>query len=273
VRVRPPLPNCDDNYNLDWPRVHCHEGLHVGDPGSQVRAPLTIAVAQPVIVPCDLTANAQTHAQVVRSARARVVVFPELSLTGYEPDAPAVGTDDPRLAPLVDACAETGSLALVGAPVSEDGRSHIAMLAIDGDGARVVYRKMWLGGAEPDRFTAGPAPVVLDVEGWRIGLAICKDTGVPQHAADTASLGMDVYVAGLVESAADAVVPEQRALRVAADHGVWVAFASCAGPTGGGYDRTAGRSGIWSPSGVAVAHAGPEPGAVARARLQPNAAG
>ena len=64
-----------------------------------------------------------------------MVVFPELSLTGYELDAAAITVDDPRLTPIVEACADAGSLALVGAPVhGEAGRSHIAMLAVDDTG-------------------------------------------------------------------------------------------------------------------------------------------
>jgi predicted amidohydrolase len=233
-----------------------------------MRAPLVIAVAQPQCRSCDVAANALTHAATVRAAGARVVVFPELSLTGYELDAPAISADDPRLTPIVEACAETGSLALVGAPVhGEAGRSHIAMLAVDGIGARVAYHKMWLGGAEPDRFSPGHRPVVIDVDGWRLGLAICKDTGIPQHASDTAALGIDVYVAGVLESTEDAAVPAERARRVATDHHVWVAVASFAGSTGGGYDEAAGGSGIWSSDGVVIAQAGPETGAIARATL------
>jgi predicted amidohydrolase len=233
-----------------------------------MREPLIIAVAQPPCVPLDVAANAVTHAATVRSARARVVVFPELSLTGYELHAPAVTVDDPRLAPIIEACAEAGSLALVGGPVQDDdARTYIAMLAIDGSGVTVVYRKMWLGGAEPDRFSPGGMPAVLVVDGWRLGLAICKDTGVPQHASDTAALGIDAYVAGVLESADDAAVPGERARRVAADHRVWVAVASFAGSTGGGYDRAAGGSGIWTSEGVAFAQAGPETGAIARATL------
>lgn len=233
-----------------------------------MRGPLIIAVAQPLCLPCDVAANALTHAATVRSAGARVVVFPELSLIGYEFDAPAITAEDPRLRPIVEACAETGSLALVGAPVhGEAGSEHIAMLAIGGSGATVAYRKMWLGGAEPDRFTPGLEPVVLHVDGWRLGLAICKDTGVPQHAADTAALGIDAYVAGVLESAEDAAIVGERARRVAADHDIWVAIASFAGSTGGGYDQAAGGSGIWTPDGAVVSQAGPETGAIARATL------
>ncbi len=234
--------------------------------------PLVVAVAQPRTVGYDVSANARAHAAAIRAAGARVVVFPELSVTGYELDAPAVAPDDPRLAPIVAACAETGALALVGAPVADVTGAYIAMLAVDGEGARVAYRKMWLGEAEAGRFTPGPAPAAVDVDGWRLGLAICKDTGVPRHAADTAALGVDAYLAGTVEHAHQAASQAERARRVAVEHRVWVAVASCAGPTGGGFARTAGRSGIWSPGGDPVAVAGPEPGGRARAALtgRPN---
>jgi predicted amidohydrolase len=96
-----------------------------------------------------------------------------MSLTGYELDAPAIDADDPRLAPIVEACAETGSMALFGAPVhGEAGRSHIAIFAVDGTGARIAYRKMWLSATEAARFSPGATPAAIDVDGWRLGLAI-----------------------------------------------------------------------------------------------------
>lgn len=232
------------------------------------REPLVVAVAQPFIASHDVAANAASHAAAIRSAGARLVVFPELSLTGYELDTATIAADDPRLEAVVQACAETGAVALVGAPVEgEDGRVHIGMLAVDGSGARVVYRKMWLGGAEPDRFSPGTEPAVLDLDGWRLGLAICKDTGIPEHASDTAALGIDAYVAGVLEFAEDAAVPGERARRVTADHRVWVAIASFAGSTGGGYSEAAGGSAIWRRDGEVADQAGPEPGAISRATL------
>jgi predicted amidohydrolase len=166
------------------------------------------------------------------------------------------------------ACAETGSLVLVGAPVhGKAGRSHIAMLAVSGSGATVAYHKMWLGMAESERFSPGSQPAVLDIGGWRLGLAICKDTGIPRHASDTAALGIDVYVAGVLESAGEAARQDERARRVASDHHVWVAVASFAGSAGGGYSQAAGRSAVWAPEGVLVTQAGPETGAIAHATL------
>lgn len=229
-----------------------------------MRTPLRIVVAQPPCVAYDVGVNAATHAATVRAADARVVVFPELSLTGYLLDAPPVDVDDPRLGPLVEACADTGTLALAGAPVRGD---HIAMLAVDGTGARVAYRKMWPGGAEGERFSPGPAPAVLTVDGWRLGLAICRDTGIAEHAARTVALGIDGYVAGVLEHARDAVVVAERAHRIATTHRVHVAVASFAGSTGGGYAEAAGGSAIWAPDGTVLARAGDAPGGTAGATL------
>jgi predicted amidohydrolase len=230
--------------------------------------PLTIAVAQPVCVALDVAANAAAHAAAVRNAAARVVIFPELSLSGYELDAPAISGTDARLQPIVAACAATGSVALVGAPLVGAERPYIAMLSITAAGAAIAYRKMWLGAAEAERFVAGSEPAVLTVDGWRLGLAICKDTGTPQHAADTAVRGMDVYVAGTVKHAGEGEVQDERSRRVARGHHVWVAVASFAGPTGGGFAQTAGGSAIWSPEGIAVARAGPAAGEIVRATLR-----
>lgn len=227
------------------------------------RAPLRLAVAQPVPHDEDLAASAAAHATLVASSGARVVVFPELSLTGYRLDAPDLVPSSSELAPLVDACAATDAVALVGAPV--DGT--IAVLAVDGTGAEVVYRKVWVDESEAARFRAGPGPAVIEVDGWRLGLAVCRDTRFPEHDEATAALGMDVYGAGVVHHGHESSETERRALRAAAARGVWVAIASHAGGTGEGFTRTAGRSGIWSPDGTCVARATTAAGQVVTATL------
>jgi predicted amidohydrolase len=59
-----------------------------------MREPLTVAAAQPRCVSHGLEVNARAHAAVIRAANARVVIFPELSMTGYELDADAITVDD-----------------------------------------------------------------------------------------------------------------------------------------------------------------------------------
>jgi predicted amidohydrolase len=213
-------------------------------------------------------ANAAIHAQTVRQARSRVVVFPELSLTGYELDATPVDPEGPALDPLVRACGETGSIALVGAPVAGPrGQVFIAMVAVSSTGARLLYRKRWLGDEECLRFSPGDEATVLEVDGWRIGVGICKDTGVQEHVEGLAELQIHAYCAGLVHLPEELDLLEERAVSIALRCRAFVAFASFAGPTGGGYTRTAGSSAIWSCTGDALARTGTEPGELATATL------
>lgn len=236
----------------------------------RVKRDLRIAVAQPPCRPLDLNANASTHAETIRAANARLVIFPELSLTGYELEGPAVDPVDIALLPIIEACAETASVALVGASIEQGGQRYIATLMIDGDGADVVYTKSHLGRGELRSHTAGSGPAALAVDGWSIGLAICKDTGVSAHTEGTAALDVDVYVAGVVHAPEELDEQDARGLRIASACDAYVAFASAAGPVGGGYDVTAGESTIWSPTGATLARATAAAGEVVHAVLQPR---
>jgi predicted amidohydrolase len=239
-----------------------------------MRSPLTIAASQPRCTPNDVRANALEHAQAIREAQARIVVFPELSLTGYELDAEAVSPDDEALMPIIAACTETDAVALVGAPVAGTGRHvHIGMVRVSSAGAAVASHKSFLYGDELARFSPGGGPAVLELDGWRIGLGICKDTGVERHVADVAALNVDVYAAGVVHRREALDEQESRAVRIARACNAYVAFASFAGAAGGGFDRTAGVSSIWAADGTPISRAGVEPGDLARASLTPPDSG
>ncbi|MCD2191476.1 carbon-nitrogen hydrolase family protein [Actinomycetospora soli] len=232
-----------------------------------MRRPLTVAAAQPTCRPRDVAANAVAHARAVRAAESRLVVFPELSLTGYVLDADDVDPDDPALDPLRVACAGTETVALVGAPVAEAGRRSIATLRVDGENVTVAYRKTWLGAAEEPHFAAGDGPTVLTVDGWRLGLALSRDTRSARHPAGTAALGVDAYVAGVVHRPDELPEQEARATVLARACRAYVVLASAAGAVGPDYPRTCGGSGVWSPDGLAITRIGADPDDLARATL------
>lgn len=230
------------------------------------RSSLSVAAAQPVVVPGDLAATVAAHADAVRASGARLVVFPELSLTGYTMDAPLIDPADPTLAPLVQACAESDAVALVGAPFVWQGAERIGILVVTAEGVRPGYAKMCLGDDEPERFVAGPRPSVITVDEWRIGLGVCKDTRILEHLRETRDEGVDLYVAGLVHRPDELKEFTSRARRIAEKMHVPVVFAGFAGFSGA-FGPTSGGSGIWDASGEPLAQAGPEAGAVVSADL------
>jgi len=232
------------------------------------RTELIVAAAQPAVVAGDLAATVAAHAAAVRASGARLVVFPELSLTGYDLDAPALDPADPALLPLVDACRDAGAVALAGAPVELWGAHRIGVLVVTAAGARPVYAKMCLGGDEPAHFVAGDRAGVVEVDGWRVGVGVCKDTRILEHLQQTRAETVDLYVAGLVHAPEELREFEQRARRIAGKLHVPVVFAGYAGRAAS-FGDTSGGSGIWDAEGRLLAQAGPEPGAVITATLAP----
>lgn len=93
---------------------------------------------------------------------------------------------------------------------------------------------------------------------------LCRDTGISEHVRATALLGVDVFAAGLADVPEDLVVQRRRAQHIAQVCRAYVAFASFAGPTGSGYERTAGGSAVYSPRGDILSGCGGDPSTMAR---------
>ncbi|WP_299569872.1 nitrilase-related carbon-nitrogen hydrolase [uncultured Williamsia sp.] len=231
---------------------------------------LTVCVAQPAAAG-DLSSMVGEHARMVLGAGADLVVFPELSLTGYHLQSDCL---DPGrgsvLDELVAACEETGSTALVGAPVREGRLVHIATLRVDASGSHVAYRKCNLGDEQAARFSRGPGPAAIDLRGWRVGLGICRDTGVAEHVEAVADLGIDLYACGVVHHRGEVDEQMRRATHIAQRCWSYVVMASHAGPTGHGYDDTAGNSVVVDPTGRLVTRADDAPGTTITALLEPR---
>lgn len=229
---------------------------------------LVVATVQPRVVDGDERGNVASHVDSIRRADARLVVFPELSLTGYVLDSRPVDLGGPAVGDLVSVCAATDSVALISAPVEDSGNRFIAMVRIDSGGASVVYCKTFLSGDECRYFAPGDGAQAIALDGWRVGMGICRDTGIEEHVRGTAALQVDVYACGVLHHRTELAEQQRRGRRIAAECRAPVAMASFAGTTSGGYVRTAGRSAIWSARGVVLAEADECPGGIARTALK-----
>lgn len=221
---------------------------------------ICIAAAQSPSVAGDLRANVRTHLRFIDAARAHgvdLLVFPELSLSGYELPLLrdlALAPDDDRLAPIREAAIAAGMALVVGAPLAGAGEEppHIAAFTYRPDGTSAVYRKQYLHGGEERYVQAGTIEAHGDaIKGRRYGLAICADTTHRAHAAAAAEAGASLYVAGVLISTGgyerDAALLQQ----YAADFGMGVLMANHAAPSGG-YD-VAGGSAVWAAGGALLA--------------------
>jgi NAD+ synthase (glutamine-hydrolysing) len=159
---------------------------------------LRVALAQINPTVGDIQGNARKIGEQISAAReqgAALVVFPELSLTGYPPEDLLLKTSfiGQAGAALEELAAQThGIVALVGFPErAEDVYNSAAVLA-NGQVA-AVYRKMYLpnyGVFDEQRyFQSGAEAAIFELNGVPIGLTICEDIWEPGPPAMTEALG------------------------------------------------------------------------------------
>ena len=264
----------------------------------------SIAVAQTRPVRGDVPANLDEHVHLARLAAAEgagVVVFPELSLTGYELDLAAglaFAEDDPRLAPLLDLAASLGVVLVAGAPVRVGPLLHIGAFVLGPGRTTDTYTKRRLGAfppsaacdsldgtvppAEATVFRPGDRDPLVAIPGGTAAVAVCADVGAPAHPQRAADRGADTYLASMVVIPSDYDGEAAKLGGYAARHRMLTALANFGGPSGS--LRSAGRSAVWSEtgdllvrldasgSGVAVVTEGPQ-GYRTRAVMAPAFAG
>ncbi|WP_276480323.1 carbon-nitrogen hydrolase family protein [Paraflavitalea pollutisoli] len=215
---------------------------------------MKIAVAQTSPVKGDIAANLSKHQQMAESAAAlgaRLVVFPELSITGYEPELAkelAADQNDPRLEPLQSLSNEYGITIGVGMPIAVEGSlPQIGLIFFQPDQPRITYAKQHLHADEIPYFSPGNQQVYLELSGFKIGLAICYELSVPEHAANVHQAGADIYLV----SEAKTVPGVEKAIHTLTDtsarYDMAVLMSNCIGLC----DNTicGGRSAVWDNKG------------------------
>jgi predicted amidohydrolase len=248
----------------------------------------SIAVAQTTPFRGDVEANIEQHVRLACFAaeeHAQVLVFPELSLTGYELDlasALAFEHGDARLAPLVDVASSCSMTVIVGAPIRIASRLYIGAFILSPSRTVSLYTKQHLGAfstsvscdgvvppAEATVFHPGTRNPLVRFGGHTAAVAVCADTGQPSHPRHAADCGAKTYLASMftVPSEFDRESASLRAYAV--EHSMTVALANYGGPSGG--LASAGRSTIWSETGELLVQLEPTGTGVAIAIESPRA--
>ena len=196
------------------------------------------------------------------AAGARLLVTPEMSLTGYAIGAGRVAElAEPVPGPLTDAvaaiAAEHGLAIAVGLPVRTPAGVQNTVVVIDSDGTRAAsYAKAHLyGDVDRDAFVPGDVGVVqFELDGLVVGLLVCYDVEFPEAVRAHAVAGTQLLVVptGLMDPyghIGTVLVPAR-----AYESQVFVAYANRTGTEG---DFVyCGASCVIAPDGTELARAG-----------------
>jgi predicted amidohydrolase len=216
-----------------------------------------------------VSANLAQHGELARLAAregAEVVVFPELSLTGYELElgpALAFSAEDTRLEPLI-AVARAASLTLIaGAPLRLASGLHIGAFIIAPDGTLTLHTKRHLGAFDPEAadggtlppaedtiFTPGPLCPLLTLSSYTALVAICAESMQPWVMKQARARGAQAYLTSHFSLPRDRDARIDGFARFAAHASMPVVFANYGGPSAG--LEASGGSAILSERGELV---------------------
>ncbi|GAB3867939.1 carbon-nitrogen hydrolase family protein [Nocardioides maradonensis] len=223
--------------------------------------------AEPLLdVPAALEALDRTAAEAARRG-ARLLVCPELTLTGYDIGARAADVAEPAGGPIARAVADVArrhGLAIAWSWPERDGdHVHIAAELVDRDSTVLLrHRKNHLYGAdEAAVYVPGSTvPDVAEIDGVKVGLLVCYDVEFPEQVRLVALAGADLVACptALMEpyEAVSSLLVRARAY----ENQMAVAYANRAGTEN---DLTyCGSSCLVGPDGVDVVRADSRPGLV-----------
>ncbi len=236
---------------------------------------ITIAIAQTPSIRADINANIKIHSKYIKKAAqegANIILFPELSLTGYEPKLAqdcCILPDDPQLTTLQQLAVQNNIIILAGAPVPDSkGELNIANLCFFPVGNIDTHTKRYLHPGEEEYFVPGNHQIMISTNNHKIAQAICADFTNPQHSRDAAQNGATLYLAGAFITPNGYDKDAEILKSIAVKYKMPVFLANHSEKTGG--IDTAGKSAVWDNQGTRLAQIPDTRNAIIIAALNQN---
>lgn len=221
---------------------------------------MKIGVAQTRPVKGDIGRNIHQHKILIEQAAiagAELLIFPELSLTGYEPvlaKALAIDPRDNRLDEFQQ-LSDTRKISIgVGAPTRHPDGICISMIIFQPGRERELYSKRYLHPDEEPFFIPGEHNSGPIGENHDIALAICYEISVPRHAEDAFSSGAKFYAASVAKFAAGMEKALVRLAEIAERYSMIVLVSNAIGPADDGI--CAGATSILNDKGQVLGQLG-----------------
>lgn len=167
---------------------------------------MKIALAQIKSYAGDIDKNLKNHIFFLETAiaeKVELIVFPELSLTNYEPTLAktlAMSLDDPLFDPLQELCDQNGIVIGIGLPLKKEVGIGIGTLFLQPQNTRKSYVKQELHPDEMPYFCKGDNQILLNIGNQRIAPAICFESLLESHIIRAYDMGADIYLASVAKS-------------------------------------------------------------------------
>jgi predicted amidohydrolase len=207
----------------------------------------------------DISANLNDHYKLIELASkngADLILFPELSLTGYERAESKdliFKKNDSRLNDLKKLSIKYQIIVIAGAPIQIGKDLFIGAFIIRPDNTVSIYTKQFLHTGEDiiykSSFDYNP---IIEINNERISIAICADINNPKHPEHAQKIGVTIYLAGIFFEPDDMEKAYKTLSSYAKEYSINVLMSNYTGQSWG-LDG-GGKSGFWDKNGNLIAN-------------------
>jgi predicted amidohydrolase len=217
---------------------------------------MKICIAQTKPIKGNVSANIEAHKRFIELAltlNAEAIFFPELSLTGYEPELAktlATNQNDHRLDIFQETSDKNKIIIGLGLPTATESQIRISMIIFEPNKPRQTYSKQQLHSDEFPYFENGVKQVIISTNDKKIAPAICFESLQPTHSENAFKLGADIYLASVAKPANGVEKAFDHYPKVAKQYSMPVLMANCVGFCDN--FLSVGKSAVWTKEGKLV---------------------
>ncbi|MFZ6664618.1 carbon-nitrogen hydrolase family protein [Peijinzhouia sedimentorum] len=220
---------------------------------------MILASAQTNSFRFDIQKNLDEHyakIELAASNGADLILFPELSITGYKTEKVKeliFNENDLRLNGLRELSVKYKIIVIAGAPIQINNDLYIGAFIIKPDASLSIYTKQFLHTTEDkiyqSSFDYNP---IIAIENERLSLAICADINNPTHPENAKKNDVSIYLASIFFEPHEMLRAYNILSSYAAKHSMHVLMSNY---TGKSWEVEAGgKSGFWDRDGRLIAN-------------------
>lgn len=204
----------------------------------------------------NIQRNIESHLEFIARAvklRADLIIFPELSITNYEPVlAEELATDikSTIFDPFQELSNKNKIAIGIGMPTKTIEGIHISMLIFQPKMERITYSKQLLHSDELPYFSRGKNQTFLTNDGVKIAVGICYETLQKEHFLNTKNQGADIYIASVAKPKSGIEKAYQYFPGIAKEFNTPILLSNCVGHCDN--FMSAGQSAIWNKKGELI---------------------
>ena len=224
---------------------------------------MKIAAAQIKSKIGDIEGNFKKHLELINLAahnKVNLIVFPEMSLTGYcrkQARSLTIRKSDQEIIDLSQKAILNNLTIIVGGPIDIKGRLYIGSYLFSPDGNIKIYTKQYLHTGEEVYFSSSfNYNPIIKIKDEIISFAICADIDHYQHAKTAKANKCSLYLASIFYTESGINEGHKLLSKYAQEYSFSVLMSNYSGEV---WNTSAGgRSGFWDKNGKLVAELEPD---------------